>query len=93
MCIRDSFYQEFLGMAERFPNLYLDTAWLAHYAERMMPPVSVQEWIEHAVKIVGSKQIIFGGEGTYPIDIERCRLTQEEKEDILYNNAKRLYKF
>ena len=88
-----NFYQEFLGMAERFPNLYLDTAWLAHYAERMMPPVSVQEWIEHAVKIVGSKQIIFGGEGTYPIDIERCRLTQEEKEDILYNNAKRLYKF
>ena len=87
-----NFYQEFLGMAERFPNLYLDTAWLAHYAERMMPPVSVQEWIEHAVKIVGSKQIIFGGEGTYPIDIERCRLTQEEKEDILYNNAKRLYK-
>ena len=79
-------------MAERFPNLYLDTAWLAHYAERMMPPVSVQDWIEHAVKFAGSKKIIFGGEGTYPVDIERCHLTQTQKADILYENAKKLYK-
>lgn len=87
-----NFYQEFLGMAERFPNLYLDTAWLAHYAERMMPPVSVQDWIEHAVKFAGSKKIIFGGEGTYPADIERCHLTQDQKADILYENARKLYK-
>ena len=87
-----NFYQEFLGMAERFPNFYLDTAWLAHYAERMFPPMSVQDWIEHAVKFIGSKKVIYAGEGTYPVDIERCNFTQEQKEDILYNNAKTLYK-
>lgn len=87
-----NFYQEFLGMAERFPNFYLDTAWLAHYAERMLPPVSVQEWIEHAVKFIGSEKVLYAGEGTYPVDIERCHFTQKQKEDILYNNAKKLYK-
>lgn len=87
-----NFYQEFLGMAERFPNFYLDTAWLAHYAERMLPPVSVQEWIEHAVRFIGSEKVLYAGEGTYPVDIERCNITGSQKEDILFKNAQKLYK-
>lgn len=87
-----NFYREFLCLAERFKNVYLDTAWLRHYADRMFPRQDIKDWIEHAVSIVGSEKIIFGGEGTLPSDINACRLTQQQKDDILYLNAKKLYK-
>ena len=87
-----NFYPEFLSLCERFDNAYMDTAWLDHYSERNLPPVTVQSWIEHAVKFLGSQKILYGGEDIYPTDIEKCNLTRAQKDDILYNNAKRLYK-
>lgn len=87
-----NFYPEFLSLCERFEHAYMDTAWLDHYADRNMPPVSVQTWIESAVKVIGSEKILYGGEDIYPTDIEKCGLTREQKDNILYNNAKRLYR-
>ncbi len=87
-----NYYREILGLTERFENVYMDTAWLRHYADRMLPPVTLNSWIEHAVKFVGSKKILFAGEGTLPSDIEQCNLTIEQKEDIFFKNAVSLYK-
>ena len=87
-----NFYRELLCLTERFENAYLDTAWLRHYAERAFPTVDIHDWIEHAVKIAGSEKILFAGEGTLPGDIRQCRLTDEQKENILWRNAAKLYK-
>ena len=87
-----NFYRELLCLTERFENAYLDTAWLRHYAERAFPTVDIHDWIEHAVKIAGSEKTLFAGEGTLPGDIRQCRLTDEQKEDILWRNAAKLYK-
>lgn len=88
-----NWYREYLGLCERFPNAYFDLAWLRHYTDRMLPSVTIQEWIEHMVKILGSKKIVWGGEGSIPEDVIECKnLTDQEKEDILWNNAFELYK-
>jgi len=87
-----NFYREFLCLTERFENAYFDTAWLRHYAARQFPPVDIHRWIEHAVSILGSKKILFAGEGTLPSDIEECKISEEQKEDILWKNASDLYK-
>lgn len=87
-----NFYREFLCLTERFEHAYMDTAWLRHYAARQFPPVDIHEWIEHAASIAGAEKILFAGEGTLPSDITQCRLSEEEKEDILWRNARKLYK-
>ena len=87
----DSYFQ-CLGICLRFENAYLDTAWLQYYAERLFPQVTVKEWIEHAVKYLGSEKILYGGEGTLPKDILETDIKESEKEDILYKNAAKLYK-
>ena len=87
-----NFYRELLCLTERFENAYLDTAWLRHYAQREFPSTDIHRWIEHAVSIVGSKKVLFAGEGTLPSDILQCNLTEDEKADILYKNAKELYR-
>ena len=86
-----NYYFEMLAMAERFENVYLDTAWLEHWASHRLPSVTVQEWIEHAVRFIGSKKVLYGGEGTVPEDVEKCSLTKEQLDDILGGNAKRIY--
>ena len=87
-----NFYREFLCLTERFEHAYMDTAWLRHYAARQFPLVDIHEWIEHAASIAGAEKILFAGEGTLPSDITQCRLSEEEKEDILWRNARKLYK-
>ena len=87
---------ECIGFPHQFAavleNAYFDTAWLRHYAARQFPPVDIHRWIEHAVSILGSKKILFAGEGTLPSDIKECKISEEQKEDILWKNASDLYK-
>lgn len=87
----DSYFQ-CLGICQRFENAYLDTAWLQHYAEEMLPQVTVKAWIEHACKYLGSDKILYGGEGTLPKDILETDISEQDKENILWNNAAKLYK-
>jgi len=86
------FYREILALTEKYENAYMDTARLRYYAERTLPTISIYEWIEHAVKFIGSGKILFGGEGTFPIDIEKCNLSSMEKTNILINNSVKLFK-
>lgn len=85
-------YFQCLGICQRFENAYLDTAWLQHYAEEMLPQVTVKEWIEHACKYLGSDKILYGGEGTLPKDILATDISDEDKQNILWNTAAKLYK-
>lgn len=85
-------YFQCLGICQRFENAYFDTAWLEHYAEEQLPQLKVKEWIEHACKYLGSDKILYGGEGTLPKDILATDISNAEKENILWNNAAKLYK-
>lgn len=87
-----NYYYECLALAERFENVYLETAWLQYYSVRFFPPVDLSDWILHATSFLGSKKIIFGGEGVYPDDILKTDLSDGEKADILGGNAKSLLK-
>jgi len=87
-----NYYYECLTMAERFPNVYLETAWLQFYSVRFFPPVEIGRWITHACSFIGSEKIIFGGEGVYPEDIEATPLSFAQKANILGLNAQRLLK-
>lgn len=85
-------YFQCLSICLRFENAFLDTAWLEYYAERQFPQVTVKAWIEHACKYLGSDRVIYGGEGTLPKDICATDISEEEKQNILWNNAAKLYK-
>lgn len=85
-------YFRCLGMAQRFHNVYMDTAWLEHYGSNQLPQISVKEWIEHACKYLGSEKIMFGGEYTMPQEIEQCDLSDKQKADLLGETCRRLYK-
>lgn len=87
-----NYYFELLGLAERFEHVYLDTAWLEHFASHNLSPVSERQWIEHAVKFLGSEKILYGGEGTLPEIIESCNLSEGQKRNIMGENARKLYK-
>ena len=85
-------YFQCLSICMRFENAYLDTAWLQYYAENQFPQVKVKDWIEHACKYLSSEKILYGGEGTLPSDILNTDISDQEKENILWNNAAKLYK-
>lgn len=85
-------YFQCLSICMRFENAYLDTAWLQYYAENQFPQVTVKDWIEHACKYLSSEKVLYGGEGTLPRDILATDISDKEKQDILWNNAAKLYK-
>lgn len=85
-------YFQCLGIAQRFHNVYLDTAWLDHYGSNMLPQIPVKQWLEHACKYLGSEKLMFGGEYTMPYEIERLDISQKEKDDMLGATCQKLYK-
>ncbi|MCX8082300.1 MAG: amidohydrolase family protein [bacterium] len=79
--------EKLLDLANETENLYFDTSY-----------VRAVGFIGKAIEKVGSKKLIFGSDGPLippEIDIAKInfwKLTEEEKEDIFYNNAKKLLK-
>lgn len=84
-------YFQCMGMAQRFPNVYFDTAWLEHYGMQQLPQITIDEWLAHACRYLGADRILYGGEYTMPADIENAPITAEEKRLLMGENAKRLY--
>jgi len=82
---------EALVIAEAHPNVYMDTAYLKFFCERMIPPMSPPALIERAVKFVGHERVLYGYEGTRP-EVITCdlRASEEAKRAILRDNAARL---
>ena len=83
-------------------NVYFDIAALPNNTKQPYPFIEAQEYIRCAIDIVGSDKIIWGSD--FPAAMNYCSykesydyienselFTKEEKENILYNNAKRVY--
>ena len=74
-----------LKMAKRYSNLYLEMSGM---------PMGCK--IAEAYKTVGSDRIMFGIDSPFhhpSVEIQKvltCGLTEQEQEDVFYNNAKRL---
>jgi predicted TIM-barrel fold metal-dependent hydrolase len=85
-----NYHYEALILTQKHENVYMDTAYLHFFCERMLPRIEPVEMIEHAVKIVGSEKILYGGEGTTPTVIRSSGLSSREKMNILGENARKL---
>ena len=84
------------------PNVYFDIASLPNNIKQPYPFIEAQEYIKEAINIVGNDKILWGSD--FPAAMNYCSyeqsykyiedssiLTLEDKENILYNNAYRLF--
>jgi len=85
-----------------FCNVYFDIAALPNNTKQPYPFLEAQNYIRTAIDIVGSDKIIWGSD--FPAAMNYCSyemsykyiedsdlFTKEEKENILYNNARRVF--
>ena len=87
-----NYYYEFLTMAERFPSVMMETAWLPDYCTRQFPPLDMHAWLRHAIAILGAGRVMYGGEGVFPSDIEMLGFSAKETAMILGENAKAYFR-
>lgn len=84
------------------PNVYFDIASLPNNTKQPYPFIEAQNYIKEAIKIIGNNKILWGSdfpaamnycsyEQSYKYIEESSILTNEEKENILYNNAYKLF--
>lgn len=84
------------------PNVYFDIASLPNNSKQPYPFIEAQEYIKEAIKIVGNTKILWGSD--FPAAMNYCSyeesykyiedsliLSKEDKENILYNNAYKLF--
>ena len=85
-----------------FPNVYFDIASLPNNTKQPYPFIEAQNYIKEAMNILGNDKILWGSD--FPAAMNYCSyeesykyienstiFTQEEKENILYNNAYKLF--
>jgi predicted TIM-barrel fold metal-dependent hydrolase len=76
---------EFLALAQRYPNVYLDTSWTN--CSWKMP---------EAIELCGADKVLFGSDGplVHPaielMKVRVCRLSREDEEKVLWRNLARL---
>ena len=80
-----------LIIAEKHPNVFLDTAYLPFFCERLLPAVTPEQLIERAVRVLGPDRILYAYEGLAPSAVRACRIPEQAKQQILGLNAKRLF--
>ncbi|MQY60064.1 MAG: amidohydrolase family protein [Clostridia bacterium] len=85
-----NFFYKALVVAEKHENIYMDTAYLDFFCERLLPQISPIEIIERGVNIIGANRILYGSEGLKPTVITESGLTESEKGMILGGNARRI---
>lgn len=84
------------------PNVYFDIASLPNNTKQPYPFIEAQNYIKEAINILGNDKILWGSD--FPAAMNYCSyeesykyiedstiFTQEEKENILYNNAYKLF--
>ncbi len=86
-----NYHYEALILAEKHPNIYLDTAYLPFFCKRLLPPVTPAELIERAVRILGPERILYAYEGLAPSVVRDLAIPEEAKRLILGANAARLF--
>jgi len=85
-----NYHYQALILAEKHENVYLDTAFLTFFCPRLLPPVSPEALIAHAVRIAGAEKVLYGSEGLWPQAVLHADLTEEERGLVLGGNAVRL---
>ncbi len=85
-----NYHYRALILAEKHENIYMDTAFLPFFCQRMLPTISPEEFITRAVHIAGVEKILYGSEGLWPQAVLDADLTDHEKELVLGGNALRL---
>ena len=79
-----------LILAEKHENVYVDTAFLPFFCSHMLPRVTPEELVLHAVHVAGVEKVLYGSEGLWPQSILQTDLSDDEKRAILSGNALRL---
>ena len=84
-----NYHYKALVLAEKHENVYVDTAFLNFFCPHMLPYISPQELIAHAVRNVGAEKVLYGSEGVWPQTVLALDLPEDEKRLILGGNALR----
>lgn len=86
-----NWHYEALIVAEKHENVFLDTAYLPFFCERMLPPVTAGQLIERAVRVLGPERVLYAYEGLPPAVVRELDIPEEGKRLILGGNAARLF--
>ena len=85
-----NYHYRALVLTEKHENVYMDTAFLPFFCQRMLPSISPEALIAHAVKIAGAEKILYGSEGLWPQAVLDADMSDLDKELVLGGNALRL---
>jgi len=85
-----NYHYEALVIAEKHENVYMDTAYLWFFCNRMLPKIQPIDLIRRAVEFAGPHKVLYAFEGTPTSVIIDSDLEMEHKKRILWQNAKEL---
>lgn len=85
-----NYHYHALVLAEKHENVHMDTAFLPFFCSHMLPSVSPEALIAHAVRVAGAEKVLYGSEGLWPQVLFHTNLTDSERRLILGGNALRL---
>lgn len=84
------YHNQAVVVAEKNPNVYLDTAYLHFFCRRMLPKVTPLDLIKRAVEFAGPTKVLYAFEGTPPSVILNSDLGPDVQKRILWQNAQAL---
>ena len=97
------YFREVLMLKYKQDNLFIDSSGTNNWMIYQDSPLTLKDIFKKSIEVFGSKGIIFGSDTRiFPNGyrehilneqikvLNELKLTQKEKEDILYNNAKRI---
>jgi len=85
-----NYHYEALVIAEKHPNVYMDTAYLHFFCRRMLPPIQPIDLIRRAVEFAGPRKVLYAFEGTPTSLIIEAGFDPETRKRILWQNARDL---
>ncbi|MFP4058160.1 MAG: amidohydrolase family protein [Candidatus Brocadiia bacterium] len=86
-----NWHYEALIVAEKHENVFLDTAYLPFFCERMLPQVTAGQLIERALRVLGAERVLYAYEGLAPAAVRELDIPEGAKRLILGGNAARLF--
>ena len=81
---------EAVVIAEKNPNVYMDTAYLQFFCNRSLPKITPLDMIKRAVEFAGPHKVLYGFEGLGPSVILDSDIRHDYKKLILRQNAQRV---
>jgi len=98
------YFREVLMMRYKQENLLVDSSGTNNWMVNQAYPLTLKDVFKKSIEVFGSKGIIYGSDTRIFPDgyrehilreqmgvLDELKLKEEEKEDIMYNNAKRIF--